>query len=95
LRELGARKVPRGPNEVTRSNPAGLTGREVQILLLLVEGLSNAQLARRLHRSQKTIDHHVSAILGKLCVRSRTEVRAAALAMGLLRNSGVLADYPL
>ena len=88
LRELGARGVPRGPNEVTRSNPAGLTGREVQILWLLVEGLSNAQLARRLHRSQKTIDHHVSAILGKLGVRSRTEVRAVALGMGLLGGAG-------
>ena len=87
LRDRGARGVPRGPNEATRSNPAGLTGREAQILSLLVEGLSNAQLARRLHRSQKTIDHHVSSVLAKLGVHSRFEARAAALALGLLADA--------
>jgi len=79
--------VPRGPNEATRLNPAGLTGREAHILSLLVEGLSNAQLARRLHRSQKTIDHHVSSVLAKLGVHSRLEVRAAAIALGLLPDT--------
>jgi DNA-binding NarL/FixJ family response regulator len=87
LRDRGARGVPRGPNEATRSNPAGLTGREAQILSLLVQGLSNTQLARRLHRSQKTIDHHVSSVLAKLGVHSRTEVRAAAIALGLLADT--------
>jgi DNA-binding CsgD family transcriptional regulator/tetratricopeptide (TPR) repeat protein len=87
LRDRGARGVPRGPNEATRLNPAGLTGREAHILSLLVEGLSNAQLARRLHRSQKTIDHHVSSVLAKLGVHSRLEVRAAAIALGLLPDT--------
>jgi DNA-binding CsgD family transcriptional regulator len=86
LRDRGARGVPRGPNETTRSNPAGLTGREAQILSLLVQGLSNAQLAQRLHRSQKTIDHHVSSVLAKLGVHSRFEARAAAIALGLLAD---------
>jgi DNA-binding CsgD family transcriptional regulator/tetratricopeptide (TPR) repeat protein len=83
LRELGARGVPRGPNETTRANPAGLTSREVEVLGLLAEGCSNAQLARRLHRSTKTIDHHVSAILQKLGARSRAEAVAAGRAIGL------------
>jgi DNA-binding CsgD family transcriptional regulator len=84
LREIGARGVPRGPNETTRANPAGLTAKEIEVLALLAEGSSNAQLARRLHRSTKTVDHHVSAILGKLGVRSRTEAVAAAFALGVI-----------
>jgi DNA-binding CsgD family transcriptional regulator len=84
LRELGARGIPRGPNEATRANPAGLTAKEIEVLALLAKGSSNAQLARRLHRSTKTVDHHVSAILGKLGVRSRTEAVAAAFALGVI-----------
>jgi DNA-binding CsgD family transcriptional regulator/tetratricopeptide (TPR) repeat protein len=84
LRASGVRNVPRGPNETTRSNPAGLTSREIEILALLAHGSSNAQLARRLHRSQKTIDHHISAILEKLGVHSRTEALAAAIALGVV-----------
>jgi DNA-binding NarL/FixJ family response regulator len=84
LRERGVRGIPRGPNETTRANPAGLTTKEWEILALLAHGSSNAQLARRLHRSTKTIDHHVSAILEKLGVRSRTEAVAAAFALGVI-----------
>jgi ATP/maltotriose-dependent transcriptional regulator MalT len=85
LRERGVRGIPRGPNETTRANPAGLTAKETEILALLAHGSSNAQLARRLHRSTKTIDHHVSAILEKLGVRSRTEAVAAAFALGVIQ----------
>jgi ATP/maltotriose-dependent transcriptional regulator MalT len=84
LRERGVRGIPRGPNETTRANPAGLTAKEIAVLALLAQGYSNAQLARRLHRSPKTIDHHVSAILEKLSVRSRTEAVAAAFALGVV-----------
>jgi ATP/maltotriose-dependent transcriptional regulator MalT len=84
LRERGARGVPRGPNDTTRANPAGLTAREIEVLTLLAHGISNAQLAHKLHRSTKTIDHHVSAILEKLGARSRTEAVATALAQGLI-----------
>jgi ATP/maltotriose-dependent transcriptional regulator MalT len=84
LRNLGARGIPRGPNEATRTNPAGLTAREAEVLALLIQGRSNAQVARRLHRSTKTIDHHVSAILEKLNVQSRTEAVAAAFALGMV-----------
>ena len=84
LRERGVRGVPRGPNETTRANPAGLTARETEVLSLLALGCSNSQLARRLHRSTKTIDHHVSAILEKLGVHSRAEAVAAAYSLGIV-----------
>jgi DNA-binding CsgD family transcriptional regulator len=84
LRERGARGIPRGPNEATRASPSGLTTKELQVLQLLAQGCTNAQLARRLHRSTKTIDHHVGAILEKLGVHSRTEAVATALARGMV-----------
>ena len=84
LRELGERGLPRGPRPNTRANPAGLTGRELEVLGLLAEGLRNAQIAERLVLSGKTVDHHVSAILHKLDVRSRGEATAEAARLGLL-----------
>lgn len=54
------------------------TNRQLEVLTLLTRNLTNAEIAARLHISPKTVDHHVSAILGKLAVSSREE--AAALA---------------
>jgi DNA-binding NarL/FixJ family response regulator len=79
--------VPRGPREATRSNPRGLSEKEFEVLALLVEGCSNADIARRVHRSTKTIDHHVSAILGKLEVNSRTEAITAAFGLGIFSTN--------
>ncbi|MEZ4592398.1 MAG: AAA family ATPase [Chloroflexota bacterium] len=78
LRETGASAIPRGPRATTKENPFQLTNRQVQILALLAEALTNAEIAARLHISPKTVDHHVSAVLGKLNVSSREE--AAVLA---------------
>ncbi|MDA8436102.1 MAG: BTAD domain-containing putative transcriptional regulator [Actinomycetales bacterium] len=72
LRSIGA-KVPRGARASTRTNVGGLTDREVEVLDLLDEGLRNAEIAARLHLSEKTVGHHVSAILAKLGVSSRLE----------------------
>jgi DNA-binding CsgD family transcriptional regulator/tetratricopeptide (TPR) repeat protein len=69
LRELGVR----GPRLTTRSHPAGLTAREAEVLALVAEGLPNAEIAVRLSLSPRTVDHHVSAVLAKLGVRSRVE----------------------
>ncbi|HEU4978679.1 MAG TPA: AAA family ATPase [Solirubrobacteraceae bacterium] len=83
LRELGVRSIPRGPRASTRQNPSGLTARELEVLALVCDGLRNAEIAQRLVVSGKTVDHHVSAILRKLGVRTRGEASARALKLGL------------
>jgi DNA-binding CsgD family transcriptional regulator/tetratricopeptide (TPR) repeat protein len=83
LRANGIRRIARGAQERNRKNPHGLTGRELKVLGLLVQGGRNADIARRLFISEKTVDHHVSAILAKLEVRSRGEAAAAAHRLGL------------
>jgi DNA-binding CsgD family transcriptional regulator/tetratricopeptide (TPR) repeat protein len=83
LRERGVRGLPRGPRPQTRQNPAGLTARELEVLALLAEGLRNSQIAQRLTVSQRTVDHHVSAVLRKLDVSTRGQAGARALRLGL------------
>jgi DNA-binding CsgD family transcriptional regulator len=55
------------------AHPSGLTNREVEILVLVDEGLRNADIASRLFVSPKTVDHHVSSILSKLGAKTRGE----------------------
>jgi DNA-binding CsgD family transcriptional regulator/tetratricopeptide (TPR) repeat protein len=81
LRGLGVTRLPRRPQPGTLANPAGLTDRQLEILRLVATGLSNAEIARRLVVSPRTVDHHVSAILAKIGVRTRRD--AAAWAAGL------------
>lgn len=83
LRERGVRGLPRGPRPATRENPANLTPRELEVLALVTEGLHNAEIAERLFVSQKTVGHHVSAILRKLDVRTRGQAGAEAVRLGL------------
>ncbi len=78
LRSLGLPQ-PRGPRPATRAHPAGLTNRQAEVLDLLREGLSDAEIAERLVLSRRTVEHHVAAILGKLGVGSRREAARSAI----------------
>lgn len=76
LRERGARSLPRGPRESTLENPFHLTSREIEVLDLVAQGLRDGEIAERLFLSEKTVNHHVSAILRKLDVTTRTQAAA-------------------
>jgi len=84
LRRSGIAHLPRGPRVATRENPAGLTDRQMQVLRLLVEGHTNAEIAERLVLSVRTVDSHVAAALGKLGVRNRREAASRAAELNLL-----------
>jgi DNA-binding CsgD family transcriptional regulator/tetratricopeptide (TPR) repeat protein len=94
LRELGVPRVPRGPAPSTRENPAGLTGRQVEVVRLLADGLSNAEIAARLVLSVRTVDSHVAAILTKLDARTRRDAVARATALGLTADGAGTASRP-
>jgi DNA-binding CsgD family transcriptional regulator/tetratricopeptide (TPR) repeat protein len=83
MRELGLR-VPPGPRETTRANPAGLTARQLEVLELLVDGLTNAEIAERLVVSPRTAEHHVAAVLRKLGATTRREAARRAAELQLL-----------
>jgi len=78
MRSLGIRSIPKGLRATTREHPLGLTQREQEVLELLCEGRTNVDIATKLVISPKTVDHHVSAVLGKLGVSRRTDAAAAA-----------------
>jgi DNA-binding CsgD family transcriptional regulator len=73
MRQAGVRGVTRGVRDSTRAHPCGLTRAEMQVLALMREDLRNADIAARLHRSVRTVDHHVASVLAKLQVGTRHE----------------------
>jgi DNA-binding CsgD family transcriptional regulator len=73
LRSLGARPARTGPRSL-----GILTKREMEILELLSQGMSNREMAERLFVTVKTIEHHVARVLTKLELRSRAEAAAYA-----------------
>jgi DNA-binding CsgD family transcriptional regulator len=90
LRSLGERDIPvvrRGPISSTRSNPAGLTQREVDVLTLVAEGLRNPEIAERLYLTPKTVSHHLTSVYGKLGVSTRTEAARVAARLGITAES--------
>ena len=64
-------------------DPFGLTPRERQVLELLAEGATNREIGARLYMAEKTASVHVSRILSKLDVRSRTQAAAVAHRLGI------------
>jgi DNA-binding CsgD family transcriptional regulator len=70
MHELGMR-VPRGSRSATRVNPAGLTARELEVLRLLQDDRTNAEIADALVVSRRTAEHHVAHVMAKLGATSR------------------------
>ncbi|CAN5636318.1 AAA family ATPase [soil metagenome] len=84
LRSTGLTAVPAKRRTTTLTNTAGLTSRQLDVLRLLGDGLTNAELAERLYLSIKTVDHHVSAVLAKLQVGTRRDAARRARELGIL-----------
>lgn len=83
LRAGGARDLPRRPQPASRANPAGLTERQLEIAGLIAAHLTNQEIAERLYLSPRTVDHHVSAILGKLEVTNRRHAAQRCQDLGI------------
>jgi len=96
VRDAGARTPPRVRRITGRARrkgaapksaaPIELSGRELEVLELLAQGLTNREVSERIHVSARTVDHHVSHILGKLGAPNRTAAAMAARRKGLLRQ---------
>jgi len=84
LRASGVRGIARGPRPSTKENSAGLTTRQMEVLSLMTNGCTNAEIAEQLYISSKTVDHHVSAILAKLDAHTRAEAVSVALQSNLI-----------
>jgi DNA-binding CsgD family transcriptional regulator len=78
----------RGPYQAARRHPLGLTSKEVQVLALMIEGASNADIATRLSRSQRTVEHHVSSVLAKLNAANRLEAVLRVMAEPWIAQPG-------
>jgi DNA-binding CsgD family transcriptional regulator/tetratricopeptide (TPR) repeat protein len=83
MKDLGIRAIPRGPRPATRAGPVGLTAREQEVLVLLAEGLPDREISRRLFISERTVHHHVSSLLSKIGVSSRTAAAREAARLGI------------
>ncbi len=83
MKELGMTSIPRGPRAATRAAPAGLTAREQEVLALLSQGLPDREISRRLFISERTVHHHVSSVLSKIGVSSRTAAAREAARLGI------------
>lgn len=85
MRDAGIKGIPRGIRKSTQSNPAFLTGRELDVLQLLKEGMQNKEIAVKLFISAKTVDNHISSILFKLDVNSRTKAVQEAVRQEIIK----------
>jgi ATP/maltotriose-dependent transcriptional regulator MalT len=81
----GCETEPAGVEQPADADPFGLTPREREVLAMVAEGATNREIGERLFMAEKTASVHVSRILAKLDVRSRTEAAAVAHRHGLAR----------
>jgi DNA-binding NarL/FixJ family response regulator len=84
---VAGRRAPERPGPGAGPNLAVLTAREREVLRLIAEGRSNREIGAALFISAKTASVHVSNIVGKLGVASRTEAAAVALRDGAARSA--------
>jgi DNA-binding NarL/FixJ family response regulator len=83
--QIGAALVePANDDRAGEPIPGGLSAREVEVLRLICEGLSNKEIAGLLHLSSKTVSRHVSNIFTKIGVSSRAAATAYAFEQGLV-----------
>jgi DNA-binding NarL/FixJ family response regulator len=85
--QLGADERPAAAPVEEPDDPFGLTARERDVLALVAAGATNREIGERLHMAEKTASVHVSRILAKLNVRSRTEAAAVAHRQGLVTTA--------
>jgi len=83
IRQLAARHMPAGPL-VDALDGAGLTDREADVLRLIAQGLSNAEIAAQLIVSLETVKTHVAHVLAKLDARDRTQAVIRAYQSGFI-----------
>jgi DNA-binding CsgD family transcriptional regulator len=84
---LGIPVRKRGPYGLAKLHPLGLSAKEEQVWSLLRDGASNQQIADTLHRSVRTIEHHVSSLIDKMQVKNRYE--AALISSGTEMKNGL------
>ncbi len=89
LRTLGVKEAAAG------RTPGELTKRELDVLELIGEGLSNPEIASRLYVSRKTVEYHVGNVLAKLALRSRAEAAAYATRNPVRKPGPVLGSSPI
>jgi DNA-binding NarL/FixJ family response regulator len=72
------------PAEPAAGNPYGLSDREVEVLRLVAEGLTDGQVGRELHISPRTVGRHLGSIYKKLGVPSRAAAAKTAVKLALI-----------
>jgi DNA-binding CsgD family transcriptional regulator len=76
MRQSGIKNIPKGPRQSTKESPSGLTERQMEILKLVANGLSNSEIGNKLYISTRTVENHISTIFSKLNIHSRVEAAA-------------------
>jgi DNA-binding CsgD family transcriptional regulator len=86
LRKSGIKNIPKGPRQSTAENPSGLTNRQLEILNLVADGLSNSEIGNKLYISTRTVENHISSIFSRLNIRSRVEAAALVHSNRLIKK---------